>query len=165
MNIICLVLRHCVCLRAELFGGLSVESNLLLSVFSVWTKPEAAISSEAESDGAEKQSVTEAKRRSRQCAEKALSGPCRWFVVVVYWIVVNFSLQLIADIHRHVNIFLLNSFFVWWSTDSTCSSSPGSGPSSPNNSSQGNLCDNGLSAAVSSEVRRVWSVMFSKGQT
>ncbi|XP_056606069.1 histone deacetylase 4-like isoform X3 [Triplophysa dalaica] len=35
--------------------------------------------------------------------------------------------------------------------DSTCSSAPGSGPSSPNNSSQGNLCDNGLSAAVSSE--------------
>ncbi|KAA0713508.1 Histone deacetylase 4 [Triplophysa tibetana] len=35
--------------------------------------------------------------------------------------------------------------------DSTCSSAPGSGPSSPNNSSQGNLCENGLSAAVSSQ--------------
>ncbi|XP_065130888.1 histone deacetylase 4-like isoform X1 [Paramisgurnus dabryanus] len=35
--------------------------------------------------------------------------------------------------------------------DSACSSAPGSGPSSPNNSSQGNLCENSVNAAVLSE--------------
>uniref|UniRef100_A0AAR2KLA6 Histone deacetylase n=1 Tax=Pygocentrus nattereri TaxID=42514 RepID=A0AAR2KLA6_PYGNA len=34
--------------------------------------------------------------------------------------------------------------------DSACSSAPGSGPSSPNNSSHSNLCENGISVAVSS---------------
>uniref|UniRef100_A0A4W4HJR1 Histone deacetylase n=1 Tax=Electrophorus electricus TaxID=8005 RepID=A0A4W4HJR1_ELEEL len=34
--------------------------------------------------------------------------------------------------------------------DSACSSAPGSGPSSPNNSSQGNLCENGIHTAMSS---------------
>ncbi len=32
------------------------------------------------------------------------------------------------------------------SVESACSSAPGSGPSSPNNSSYGNLCENGISA-------------------
>uniref|UniRef100_A0A8C1XCR7 Histone deacetylase n=1 Tax=Cyprinus carpio TaxID=7962 RepID=A0A8C1XCR7_CYPCA len=39
--------------------------------------------------------------------------------------------------------------------DSACSSAPGSGPSSPNNSSHGNLCENGVSVT---EVRLVWGV-------
>ncbi|XP_050968840.1 histone deacetylase 4 isoform X4 [Labeo rohita] len=34
--------------------------------------------------------------------------------------------------------------------DSACSSAPGSGPSSPNNSSHGNLCENGISVTESS---------------
>uniref|UniRef100_A0A673N3J8 Histone deacetylase n=1 Tax=Sinocyclocheilus rhinocerous TaxID=307959 RepID=A0A673N3J8_9TELE len=34
--------------------------------------------------------------------------------------------------------------------DSVCSSAPGSGPSSPNNSSHGNLCENGISVTESS---------------
>ncbi|XP_051568551.1 histone deacetylase 4-like isoform X3 [Myxocyprinus asiaticus] len=33
--------------------------------------------------------------------------------------------------------------------DSACSSAPGSGPSSPNNSSHGNLCENGVSVTIS----------------
>uniref|UniRef100_A0A8C2CND5 Histone deacetylase n=1 Tax=Cyprinus carpio TaxID=7962 RepID=A0A8C2CND5_CYPCA len=44
--------------------------------------------------------------------------------------------------------------------DSACSSAPGSGPSSPNNSSHGNLCENGVSVT---EVRLVWGMSVVAG--
>ncbi|XP_051562022.1 histone deacetylase 4-like isoform X3 [Myxocyprinus asiaticus] len=37
--------------------------------------------------------------------------------------------------------------------DSSCSSAPGSGPSSPNNSSHGNLCENGVSVTISTSSK------------
>lgn len=112
-------------------------------VFSLGTQPEASLQAEAEGERAEEQSAAASPRQPHHHRQKTLPWHGRFVTRCP-------SLFRLSYFLRHLWFFFLSMCLIC--SDSVCSSAPGSGPSSPNNSSNNIPSENGVAVSVSNST-------------
>lgn len=112
-------------------------------LFSLGTQSEASLQAEAEGERAEEQSAAASPRQPHHHRQETLPWHGR-FVIRTPSSFTLFYFQQSLCLFKYV--------FDLCGSDSACSSAPGSGPSSPNNSSNNIPSENGVAVSVSNNT-------------